>query len=521
MKGTFLRFTIHTVAIVFATHLHAQTIAPPAIEWQKSYATSNGMWMSGVYQTPDGGYIIAGDCGSSSTDAFWVLRLDAEGNKLWASTYGDGHLAHKLSDFQPAHDGGWVLGGISSAPAGSRDKTSPVIGVSDFWMIHIDDNGNKLWDSTYGRANFNLESLWFQQTTDSGYILAGTFMTNSSLPEYIWAVRLDASGNEIWNTVLGGSSVQGIGGNHVKKILEMPGGGFLVGGESSASPSGNKTSPAYGGFDMWVVRLDANGAKLWDSSFGGSGTEYITTLTATPDGGFLAGGSSSSGISGNKTTPYYGGYSLGDWWLVRGDSNGTMLWNKSFGGSQEDVLKNVEQTADGGFVLCGYSSSTDGNKTSANYGYSDYWVARMDRNGNELWQQSYGSTTGDALYFLKQTRDGGFFLAGLSGGGVSGNKTAPLLGTLDMWLVKLGSDAMSAPPRIRLQAQSPAQFQTNGSRLSLNGVSNQLYRLEYSTNLLNWNPLQTNRVAEAELELTDLSATNDARRFYRAVPMPE
>src|SRR5262249_16268409 len=157
---------------------------------------------------------------------------------------------------------------------------------------------------------------------------------------------------------------------------------------SVSLPSGVKSSANYGSADYWVVRLDSNGNKLWDQSYGGSGNDSLYSLQQTSDGGFIMGGPSSSTPAANKTSLNFGN---SDFWLVRIDANGTKLWDQSYGGIGYDALFSVRQTTDGGFILGGYSSSTpSGTKTTPNYGDNDYWVVRLDANGNQLWEQTLG-----------------------------------------------------------------------------------------------------------------------------------
>ena len=190
----------------------------------------------------------------------------------------------------------------------------------------------------------------------------------------------------------------GTGNDNLASIQPTPDGGYILGGASSSPPSGNKYATNYGGFNFWVVKIDAFGNKQWERTFGGVVYDQITSLQQTTDGGFILGGISSSPPSGNKTSPNYGG---NDFWVVRLDSNGNKLWENEFGGPGDDELTCLQQTADGGFILGGYSDSPPGGtKTSPNYGGYDMWVVRIDANGNKLWDQSYGGVDADELVSL-------------------------------------------------------------------------------------------------------------------------
>ncbi|MCI0746264.1 MAG: hypothetical protein L0Y58_12740, partial [Verrucomicrobia subdivision 3 bacterium] len=233
-----------------------------------------------------------------------------------------------------------------------------------------------------------------------------------------------------WQRSFGGTN-----GDTLYALLQTSDGGFILGGESASGATGNKTSANFGGQDFWVVRLDPNGNKVWDYSFGGSGSDVLFSLQQTSDGGFVLGGSSDSAISGNKSAAKLGAR---DFWVVRLDASGNKLWDRSFGGTGEDVLFGLQNTADGGFLIGGFSSSgISGNKTSQNLGGNDFWVVRLNANGSNVWDKSFGGTEDDGIYSLQQTGDGGFILAGNSYSASTGNKTSTNFGSDDIWIARL------------------------------------------------------------------------------------
>ena len=165
----------------------------------------------------------------------------------------------------------------------------------------------------------------------------------------------------------------------------------------------------------------------WQQSFGGSKDDFLLVLQPTADGGFIVGGETSSGISGNKTTPSLGGWT--DYWILRLDSQGNKLWEQTLGGAGDDRLTSVIQTSDGGFILGGMSdSATNSIKTDPGYGRADFWVVRLDAAGNKLWDRCYGGASGDSIYAMRQINDGGFIFGGWSGSTPGGNKSSPLYG---------------------------------------------------------------------------------------------
>src|SRR6185436_160748 len=246
----------------------------------------------------------------------------------------------------------------------------------------------------------------------------------------------------------------------------------------------------------------SNGNKLWDRSFGGTDNDELLTLQQATDGGFVLGGFSWSGANGNKTTRNSG---MTDFWVVRTDANGTKVWEQSLGGRDADSLRGLQQTRDGGFVLGGVSSSgTTGTKTTPLYGVADFWVVRLNVAGEQLWEQSFGGTGDDGIWGLQYSAENGLFFGGGSDSPPSGNKTSPHFGNYDFWVVKMKAEA----PRLRAPAQSWSQIRQDGFRLWLSGVANDLCRIEYTTNWTAWFPLQTNQLTGSEVQLSDRGATN-------------
>jgi len=212
-------------------------------------------------------------------------------------------------------------------------------------------------------------------------------------------------------------------------------GGVVLAGTSASAAGGDKSAPNFGTNDFWVIRLDSAGNVVWDRTFGGSDDDYLAAIRVTPDGGLIIGGSSSSGISGNKTAASLGSY---DFWIIRLNARGEKLWEKTFGGSSLDSLQDLQLTSDGGFVAGGASFSPSGeNKTSALIGAFDFWVVRLDRNGNKLWDRSFGQGLWSSLSKLQQTSDGGFILGGIFFANGTGD-----FGSADYWVVRLDSTGL-------------------------------------------------------------------------------
>jgi hypothetical protein len=316
--------------------------------------------------------------GYGGTD-YWVVRTDANGQKLWDQTIGS-EGSDFLQAVCETSDGGFLAGGVSWAGI-SGGKTSANYGDLDAWLVRLDANGNKVWDQSFGGTGDD-RITDICMTQDGGFILGGFSSSppsgNKTSPAYGgwdgWLIRLDANGTKLWEKTFGGAN-----GDVLHSLQQTRDGGFILGGSTESSNNGTRTTPVFGANDYWIVRLDASGNQLWERVYGGNSFDYLLSVRETLDGGFILSGDSDSGPSGNKTSPRRGGalYTY-DLWVVRTDAAGNKLWDQSFGGSGYDYQGIIRQSPDGTFLLGGFSASTGGgNKTSTNYGNGDYWLLKL------------------------------------------------------------------------------------------------------------------------------------------------
>lgn len=201
--------------------------------------------------------------------------------------------------------------------------------------------------------------------------------------------------------------------------------GFLMAGYSKSGISGDKTEPSRGQRDFWALKADKYGNKIWDRRFGTIYDDILYCAAKTLDDGLVLGGKSAGGVDGDKTEPSRGG---GDFWVVKLDANGNKQWDKRYGGSSNDALYTIKPTKDGGYICGGISNSaTGGDKTQDTWGgvafYYDYWVVKIDSLGNKQWDRRFGGTDDDALFDIAQISDGGYILAGYSSSLNNGDKS--------------------------------------------------------------------------------------------------
>lgn len=232
-----------------------------------------------------------------------------------------------------------------------------------------------------------------------------------------------------WQKTIGGTA-----GDRITNVIKLND-GFILGGASGSGISGDKTNPNIGSDDFWILKTDFNGNLLWQKTIGSLGFDDVTSIIKTPDNGLLCGCYTDAGIGGSKTENSRGSY---DYWIIKLDSIGNIQWQKTIGGNNGDYLYSLSSSADNGYFIGGYSaSSLSADKTEPNFGFSDYWVIKLDSAGNMLWQKSIGGTDFDFLTCVRGTADGGCLCGGASESAISGNKTSVNLGSEDIWAVKL------------------------------------------------------------------------------------
>lgn len=222
-----------------------------------------------------------------------------------------------------------------------------------------------------------------------------------------------------------------------RSIIATEDGGFLVGGLTKSGISGNKTLENFGSFDAWLLKLDANGDVQWEKEFGGEDADQIYSLAGHPDGGYLLGCWSNSGTTGNKTAMNYGERDI---WLIKIDTAGNINWQTTIGGDLNDYLFIMKPTMDGGYILGGFSESgISGLKTEENIGIYDYWVIKIDKDANIEWQNTIGGYDDDRLHGIDQALDGGYIVGGTSGSDMEADKTENSMSE-DYWVLKLSPD---------------------------------------------------------------------------------
>lgn len=239
--------------------------------------------------------------------------------------------------------------------------------------------------------------------------------------------------NILWERSLGGTHME-----LLSDVVATADYGFIMAGSSLSGKTGSHEAQNQGDFDYWIYKMDEEGAPVWQRSYGGNGTDLLEVIKRTLDGGFILGGTSTSGVSGDKETANIG---LEDFWIIKLNAAGDKDWEVCMGGLGQDYLRSIQQTQDGGYLIGGSSSSENTKhpqgKTSPHYGGLDFWVMKLNSKGKVEWQQSYGGKYNDLLVNALEYEKGKYVVGGTSYSTTSGTRTDDLQGTSDVWLVFL------------------------------------------------------------------------------------
>ena len=346
----------------------------------------------------------------------WAVVAVAQPDITWERTIG-GTGWEECQVVLPTNDLGYVFGGVTSTQTISGQVTEDGYGGNDMWLAKVDIAGNAIWDKRYG-GDMN-ERVWdVINTSDGGYLLGGQSTStsgtgNKSAAHFggsdYWLVKVDSLGKYEWDQAFGGS-----GDDIMHSVHQDADGGYLLAGYSdSPGNTGNKTAAQIGGFDFWVLKVNVDATQiLWQRTYGGSEREALLTMIGDPEGGYLLGGSSESGVGGDKSEPLRG---LDDWWLVHISPTGNVDWERTLGGDLNEAPLDLIKTQDGGYLAVGYSrSDQSGDKQSAGNGDDDVWIMKLTAQGDLQWERSYGGTAEDWGYGVRQNGIGNYFVVGHS-----------------------------------------------------------------------------------------------------------
>ena len=367
------------LAFVLAMAALAATLVPSTLTaqttFQRAYGGSGTDEGFSVQQTSDGGYIIAGytnSFGAGDHDVY-VVKTDAAGETTWTRAVG-GASSDEAACVRQTSDGGYVIAGQTlSFGAGS----------ADVYLIKMNELGETLWTRTYGDTFPNV-GMSVLQTADSGYVIAGYTYSSVETRNDALLIRTDRSGNMLWSKTYGDTLYA-----LARSVQQTPDGGYAF--------TGYKGSRGMGSRQVFIVKTDADGDTIWTKTYGGPSKDEGNCIDLTHDGGYIVVGYTLSFGAGER-----------DVYVLRTNSVGDTTWTRTFGSINFEEGYSVAQTDDDGFVVVGYTEYIVPPVTE----YMDVYLIKTDANGDTMWTRTFGR--GDVGYSVQQTADGGYVIAGIT-----------------------------------------------------------------------------------------------------------
>lgn len=402
--------------------------------------------VSDMVGNPIDGYVMVGQTYSTcslTTDKIhgrmdaWIIKVDSSGNKIWSETFG-GSKEDGFYNVRELSKGGYVA--IGSTASTDFDAKNNHGGLRDGFITKVSEDGILIWTKVYGGSKSEL--LYdIIETDDNGFIAVGvTQSTDGDIKTAIkgggdaWIVRLDSNGNIIWQKTIG--SYQPVGADNFKKICRTSDNYYIMCGMASA---GDGDIPKFQGLgDVWVLKIDDSGNIIWNKTYGGSGAEVGQVVTPTKDGGCIVGAYSTSkdgDVSSNNGQE--------DIWVFKLTQQGSLEWQKNYGGTLKDWPASIIETLNGGYMVLGYTYSKDGD-VKGHYGptdRSDILLLKLDSIGDIEHSNYFGGTEGESAGAIIQGIDSTYTFCGTTHS-INHDITIPY-GFGDAWFVNVGKKPTS------------------------------------------------------------------------------
>lgn len=372
-----------------------------------------------IIATADGGFAILGHTQSQEGDVtdkqnasydYWLLKFNSVHTLEWSKSYG-GSGNDRGNHLLQIDDGGFVILGFSESADG---KMTDNAGAQDFWVAKTDAIGTLIWQKSFGFSGKD-EGISIIQTNDSGFLLLGildvtasqgqgNFSAKSHAGGDYWAIKLSSEGNLEWSRYFGGTFT-----DTPFDVIETQEGNFIIAGSSDSNDvdiSGNK-----GTYDFWVVQISDVGDLIWEKSFGGSEIDEAHGIVSAADGNYILVGvtrSSDGDVSFN--------HGAADLWAIKIDGEGTLIWEKTYGGSSFDAGNAITRSSNGGYLIAGNSRSADGD-VSLNQAQNDAWILKIADDGQLQWEKTIGGSQIDLAHSLTALADGTIIAVGESASG--------------------------------------------------------------------------------------------------------
>ena len=415
------------------------SLSDGTLELAQTFGGSKNDVAKSVVATSDGGFAVLGYTQSMDGDVtgkttenydFWVLKFNSEALLEWTKTYG-GSGDDRGSDIIQTTDGGFALIGYTSSVDGDITINN---GNRDFWMAKLDATGTLSWQKSFGFVGAD-EGISLLETSDNHFLLSGVLDVTASQGEgNLGRLSTKHAGGDYWSIKIGYSGELIWSRFYGGSFTDSPAGvlennnGEFIVVGASDSNDVDITNNK-GSYDFWIVKSDAGGNIIWEKSFGGSEIDEARGIASSGDGNYIIVGDTRSN---QQDISFNNG--AADLWIIKVSDNGEFLWDSAIGGSNFDVARSINRTSDSGFVIAGSSRSSDGD-VAKNQGQNDAWVVKINTEGQLVWETTVGGTDIDFAYDAVQLKNGTIIAVGESNsldGDIIENK-----GFTDLLIIKI------------------------------------------------------------------------------------
>lgn len=347
--------------IIFCLIVFLPTTLLGVITFERFYPNTGRGYS--VQQTTDGGYIITG-----GREKVLVMKTDSLGDTLWVREYGEDFGYPCGYSVQQTSDNCYIITGEQEIPPDNRDV----------YLIKVAENGDSLWAKRYG-GNYGEYGRSVLETSDDGFIIVGNTGSFGSGQADVYIIKTDSAGDTLWTRTKGGGGSDG--GFSIQQLVDN---GYIISGVTNS----------YGPGNVYLIRTDSIGSTIWQRAYGGSGSEIGHSIQKTSDGGsIIAGGTNSFGSGAD------------DVYLIKTDSFGDTVWTGTYGGYDFDYGYSVVTTINNEYVVVGHTKS---------YGIGglDIYLIKVDSLGNLMWQKTFGGNGDELGRGIQKTTDGGYIIVG-------------------------------------------------------------------------------------------------------------